>query len=155
MSRYRFPLETVRRLRAEQERASATELARAMTEASAADDAQRTLDELRRVGHEKLQEAGGDVARAQSVAVMLEQIGAHLDAASERSRTAWGAVQERYDAFVAALTDRKALDKLEERRREEWLLEHRRREQNALDDLSLQRRGRSEAGEAPDEDDPR
>lgn len=154
MSRYRFPLETVRRLRAERERESAGELAKAMSEASAADEARETLGRLEEVGRAELTRAGGDVARAQAVAVMLDQIGAHLDAANERSKSAWGTVQERYDAFVVALTDRKALDKLDARRKEQWLTEQRRREQSALDDITAQRHGRTEPdGDAPGEDD--
>lgn len=145
MSGYKFPLETVRRLRAETEKSTASELAKARSAASDADSTRERLAQLAHVSREEMQKAGGDVATARSVAVMLSHIAQHLDAAVERSEDAWSQVQARYDQFVEALKQRQALDKLRDRRKEHWDAAVRRREQTVLDEITNQRHGQRAA----------
>ena len=151
MSDFKFPLETVRRLRAETEKESAGELAKARSAATDADSTRERLAQLAQVSREKMQRAGGNVAAAKSVAVMLSQISQHLDAAAQRSENAWGVVEQRHEAYVEALRQRQAIDKLHDKRKEDWSADTRRREQAALDELTNQRHGKAKAESGSDE----
>jgi len=151
MSDFKFPLETVRRLRAETEKETAGELAKARTAATAADSTREHLARLAQVSREKMQRAGGNVAAAKSVAVVLGQISRHLDAAAQRSESAWGVVEQRHEAYVEALRQRQAMDKLHDKRKEDWSANTRRREQAALDEITNQRHGQAKADSGTDD----
>lgn len=135
MSDFRFRLEAVRKLRQRSEDECAGDLADAMSDAGEAQEAVEQVEAVERASREKLQQLGGGVAHLKAVQVMLDQLGHHHDEALEKQREAEFVVREKQEEFVQAVTDRKAIDRLKERREKSWRLDMSRQEQKSLDEV--------------------
>ena len=146
MSRFRFRLEAVRKLKKANEDERAGELAEAISEAGAADQEREALAALEDAGRAQMSELEGDIGRQKSVAVMMEHLAEHREAARRRLQEANGKVRERQDAFREAITERRAIDRLRDRQQREWDINARRREQKATDEVNSTRHGGSESG---------
>lgn len=146
MSAFNFRLEAVRKLRKRTEEERAGELAEAVSEAGAAQSEQARLDEIEQAGREQIQRMNGVVAQVRSVQVMMDQIEQQRDEAREKCRVAEEALRERHTAFVQAVTDRRAIERLRERREKAWRQDTLRREQKSLDEVSTVRHVREGVG---------
>lgn len=146
MSAFRFRLETVRKLREDDEKESAGELASAMAEAGSADAEAERLAGLEEAGRSEMSRLSGDIGRQRSVAVMLEQLAEHRAAAERACHAAKDKVEERVEAFREAVTKRRAIDRLKEKKWKEWDTDARRREQKATDEINSNRHGAADTG---------
>ena len=146
MSVFRFRLETVRKLREDSEKERAGQLAEAMTEAGKADQERERLAALEDQGRTQMNRLDGDVARQKSVAVMMEQLAEHKNQADRRCDEARGKVAERQAAFIEAITQRRAIDRLKEKQQKEWDTDTRRREQKATYEVNSNRHGPADSG---------
>ncbi len=145
MSQFRFRLETVRKLRQRTEEDRAGDLADAITQAGSANEAREQVEAIERAGREQLNQMEGGVARQKSVQVMLDHLEHHHDEALEKCREAEEAVRDRQEAFVSAVTERRAIERLKDRREKSWRQDVSRREQKTLDEVNSTRHAREGA----------
>ncbi len=148
MSRFRFRLEAVRKLRQRAEEDRAGDLAEAMSDAGSAKLAQEEVAEMERAGREQLKNLNGGVARMKCVQVMLDQLEHHHDEAREKRQEAEAAVRDRQEAFVHAVTERRAIERLKDRREKSWRQDEIRREQKATDEVNSMRHARDDGTES-------
>jgi len=146
MSAFRFRLETVRKLREDDEKERAGKLAEALSEAGDANLIRERLAALEDAGRQRMKELDGDVARQRCVAVMMEHLAEHKDVAAQRCDEAKERVQERQAAFVDAITQRRAIDRLKEKQQKEWDTDTRRSEQKVTDENNSNRHGAADSG---------
>ena len=144
MSAFRFRLETVRKLREDNEMESAGELASAMAEAGSADAEAERLANMEEAGRSEMSRLSGDLGRQKSVAVILEHLAEHRAVAERACHVAKDKVEARVEAFREAVTKRRAIDRLKEKQFEEWDTDARRREQKATDEINSNRHGAAE-----------
>lgn len=147
MSVFRFRLETVRQLRKRAEDERAGDLADAMSDADSAEKEREDVAAVERAGREQLKQMHAGVARLQSVQVMLDQLEHHHEQAKEKCREAAEVVRDRQQAFVKAVTDRRAIERLKDRREKAWRQDVVRREQKILDEVNVTRHLRDDVGE--------
>jgi len=137
MKRYTFSLETALRVRRVQEEAAGFALAHANR------GLQRAVDSYRAAlgRYEALEPTGGahdlttfrrDRDEAERMAAAVQRAWSAVDAATEE-------VAARHAEWVAATQRVAALEHLDERRREEWLVEERRSEMAAIDESAITR----------------
>lgn len=151
MAPFRFKLQSVLDLRAEQERAKAVGLAHARRQAAEAQQARAHLEAVRLAGRERLAGAhgtGGVVGHLQNLAYVVEQVDHKIQAADEDCRRADEELVDSMKAYHQAHLERRTLDQLKERRRERWRVEQARLEQQTMDEVAITRFGRSEAAGA-------
>ena len=77
---------------------------------------------------------------------MMDQIEQQRDEAREKCRVAEEALSERHTAFVQAVTERRAIERLRERREKAWRQDSLKREQKSLDEVSAVRHLREGVG---------
>lgn len=143
MSVFRFRLEAVRKLRKRAEEARAGDLAEAVTEAGTAREERDRIEAIELAGREQLQRLNGNVAHLKSVQVVMAQLEQVHDEVSEKCREADETLRERQSAFVEAVTERRAIERLKDRREKSWRLDASRREQKTLDEVSSTRHQRA------------
>lgn len=142
MKRYRFRLEQVRRVRQVQEDLAAAALGAARQEEAAATAA---LERRNRAVATRPRAAGAhDGAVLQAQQVVWEAELRALSAASSALSTASASVAEQRDLWLAASRRVRALELLDERRREEHRIEADRAEASRVDDLVAARFGRNQ-----------
>lgn len=149
MAAFRFPLKRVLELRKEFERRSALGLARARDDAEAARMAKEGLEAAREAGRSRLAAAhgaGGTVGHLQNLSAVVKHLENQIEHAETACREADEKVEESLRSFHAALKDRRTIEELEARKREEWKAEEVRAEQKSLDETAVQRHGRSDFG---------
>ncbi len=148
MSAFRFSLRRIRDLRREEEKACARTLQEARLRAEEAEEARRTLEAIRLSGRERLARAhaaGGPIGRLHPLEFLLSRMEEHLAEAEFRCREAEERVAASLHRFTEAFRLRSTLDRLRERRFQEWRTDELRREQKELDEVALRRHGRSGA----------
>ena len=145
MAAFRFRLQPVLDLRAQEEQQSAQGLAMARVEADEARRAREDLESLREAGRVRLAQAhgsGGPVGHLQNLAMVVGSVDAHVEAAHDQCRVADERVVESVKAFHEAFRQRRSIDQLRERRFEEWRTEQNRTEQKTMDEVALTRHGK-------------
>ena len=148
MSKFEFKLDKVLELRQQEEKLRAERVARAQRDAQAAREAMENLSEIRRTGRERLTKAHGTtrtVGQLQNLEWVMGRVEQELEAASDAYRDADSEVQARLSDFQDAVRDRQAIDKLRERRFENWKAEQTRSEQRAMDEVALTRHARAQS----------
>lgn len=140
--RFAFPLEKVLRLRRELEEAKARALAEARAEETGVQEARKALVNHRDVGRARLaavHQQGGAVGHIQNLEYVLERVDDQIRDADEACRRAEETVTASLDDFRAAFVDRKSLDQLRNRRKEEWRAHANRNEQKTMDEVATTR----------------
>lgn len=148
MAAFRFRLQPVLDLRAQEERQSAQGLAKARIAADEARRAREDLEALREAGRVRLAKAhgsGGPVGHLQNLAMVVGSVDAHVQAADDQCRKADEHVVESVRAYHEAFRQRRSIDQLRERRLEEWRTEQSRTEQKTMDEVALTRHGKGQA----------
>jgi flagellar FliJ protein len=135
VSRYRFRLESVLRVRRVQEERSRAELAMArLAELEAQKATARRVGLLRRMSDEGLP-SGASVEWANQRA-RSDRMAAAVTASQVAQLHAAELSQRRLADWERAARDLRALERLDERQREEWLVEQGREEQKVLDEIT-------------------
>lgn len=139
---FRFPLEKVLEVRLEEEQRQARVVADARRDARAAREAVQNLEALKDAGRARIR-AAHDAGRAVGQIRNLEWIVARMDGeirdAESRARDAADTVSRCLQDFHRAVRDRQSLDRLRDRRREQWADENRIRERKDMDEVALTR----------------
>jgi flagellar protein FliJ len=151
MTGFGFSLSKVLDFRRHQEHEQARSLAQARTEAEAAHQARRDLERIQAEGRAKLATAhnmGGSVGQMRNMEFILGRMEDHLREAQAECQRADEGVVERVKTYVEALKQRQILDKLRERRLEEWKVGEGRREQKIMDEVASNRHGRTRSAQA-------
>lgn len=141
-SGFHFPLEKVLEVRLDEEQRQARIVADARRDARAAREAVRNLEALKSASRERIRDAH-DAGRAVGQIRNLEWIVARMDGelrdAESRVRDADETVSRCLQDFQQAVRERQSLDRLRDRRREQWAEETRIREQKDMDEVALTR----------------
>jgi flagellar export protein FliJ len=152
MSRFRFRLQKVLELRARMEKESATRLAAARHEAEAAQREREALEQARNRGIEEAEKAAGTPVAAgelQQIALMIQQLDEHLQAAEKAEGEADAKVGGLVVEFEQALTRRQVIDRLRERQLATWRESEERLDRSAMDAIAHNRHNnRSQNGGA-------
>lgn len=151
MSNFHFPLQKVLELRLEAEQRKARVVAEAQRDARAARQAVVDLEALRSAGRDRLTQAHGgghSVGQLQNLEWVLGRMDRQLAVAHEAVDQADAQVSRCMQEFKKAVQHRQTLDRLKERRREDWNAEERAREQKTMDELALARHVRGAQGAA-------
>ena len=143
MKRFTFRLDRILDLREKTEK----ERARLLRDALLDEDARRrSLEEaasrLDRCA-EQIVDAGSSVTMAgtlQNLSLTIKAAAGQVDAAEASHQTAEEAVRAEQEMFTEACKDRRVVERLREKRHEEWSVETSRLEQRALDAISHHRR---------------
>jgi len=152
MSAFRFRLQTVLTLREQEERSSAQGVARARQSADAARRARTDLEAVLEAGRARVVQAHGAGAPAghlQNMALVVGSVDARIRAADQECVHADERVVESVKAYQEALTRRRCMDKLRAKRLEEWRSEQNRTEQQAMDEIALNRHARGGTASEP------
>ncbi|MEP6733522.1 MAG: flagellar export protein FliJ [bacterium] len=140
MSAFRFRLQRVLELKTRQEHELAETLARALDRASAASDAQKSLDAVRQASAEQFSAAhGGGVTagQMQNIGFLIEWIDEHLSHASTLVSDAATQAESAREDLLIAHQARRTLDRLRDRRLEEWSVAASRHDQKTTDEFAL------------------
>lgn len=142
MSRFKFRLQRLLDLRhkREQEAASAVGAARSASEAAAQRESELTArrDQTRQ---ELLPAAGQTVRVGQlhEIAYLVRALDTHVADAQKASKAAEQVVHEKMEELGVAMRDRRVLDRLKDRRSEEWRAEDARQEREVMDAIARNR----------------
>jgi flagellar protein FliJ len=141
MSAFRFRLQRVLELRERVEQTAAARLAAARDEADAAGRALESLHALRAAGVGEIAAAHGarTAGQMQNLTFLIDRLDGRLEAARGASAAADAAVREREGEFTAAFQERRVLDRLRERREEEWRAETGGEDRRRMDEIALSR----------------
>ncbi len=137
MKRFRFRLEQVLRIRRLQEEQAKAELLSANRAAYFA--AARVDERLKEYHSRSFPEGPQPYAAFERALFMLDAAASAVDVAKDEHRAACDVVEERRADWAAARRKVGALERLEERRRQEHALEVRRDEDRLVDDLVVAR----------------
>lgn len=146
---FRFPLEKVLEMRLEEEQRQARLMADARRDARAAREAVQNLEAVRNESRDRLTAAhstGRSVGQLQNLEWILERMEGEIEQAQEQAKTADQAMDDRMQAFQAAVRKRQSLDKLRRRQAAEWSEAEKVRDRKAMDDAALTRYVRAEEG---------
>lgn len=142
MSRYRFPLDPVRRLRQARRDAQRERLAEALHAADILQTQQQVaageLELLRQARRDAMQTTSPDVNRlldTQRYELLLQ---AQLQTIAQQQGTLAEEVERRRAALAEAEQQVRVLDKLDERRHDQWRKEQLRREELVLGEIATQ-----------------
>jgi flagellar FliJ protein len=151
MSAFRFSLGRLLDLRKNEERQRATTVARAREESESARKAREDLVEIHRAGREKVAEAhriGGAVGVLRNMELLLERVEDQVKDADQICQETDERLVESIKDYTVAVRERHSLDRLRDRRMEEWRVEEARKDQKEMDEVAITRHGRR-ALEAP------
>jgi flagellar protein FliJ len=144
MKRFTFRLDRILDLREKTEK----QRARLLRDALLDEDARRcSLEEaesrLDRCAEQIVDAAGSGVTAAgtlQNLGLTIKAAASEVDAADASHQTAEEAVRAEQEKFAEACKDRRVVERLREKRHEEWSVETSRLEQRAIDAISHHRR---------------
>lgn len=142
MSKFKFRLQDLLQIRTREEQERALRVMQARAEAEQARGRLDSLDAVRRAAHLHIATegaAGTAAGQAQQMALIMEQLDAHIEDADSASRDAEDAIRERLSELTAAARDRLVLDKLRERRRSLWNTEQASADQKLMDEIAVTR----------------
>ena len=154
MSPFRFRLQKLLEIRETTERECARRLAEAQAAMAAERERLHALEAARREAAEKASRAGASGPKAghlQSLGRMLEQLSERIDAARESWQESQKVVDRTRAEYEQAISERRALDQLRERRLEDWRTDQQTFERRHMDDVALSRFVRSGSGVAGSE----
>lgn len=140
MSSFRFGLQKILDLREEAEQTQARALADAERRAA---EARRQLDEIRAIRDEeasKMMRAhseGRPVGQLHNLSRVIQQLAERVSQAEAALAEASDAVEESRQELVEAMTQRRVMDQLKDRKREAWRLALQGAEQSRMDELAL------------------
>jgi flagellar export protein FliJ len=140
MSEFRFRLQKVLELRERLARESATRLAAARSEADRAMSLMKELEEARERGVEKAGETmngNPSAGELQRIALLIEQLDEHLEAAQTAHREAGEKVTDLAGAFERAFTERQVIERLRARKLADWRETEERADQANMDAVAL------------------
>ena len=149
MTAFRFRLQTVLELRERKERESAKGLVDARTEAEVALKAREDLETVREAGRTLLTDAhgaGGAVGHLQNMAYVLGRVDQQIEDAHAACRQADEHVVEKMKRYHVACQQRRTIDRLKERKLDQWRAEEIKHEQKTMDEVALTRHGRDDLG---------
>jgi flagellar export protein FliJ len=147
-SRFNFSLRRLLSIRENAERVAAVDLAMAHAVEENARQVQESLDEERAQARDALLPPPGQESRVselQQVAFLIEQLDTHGETARESVAEAERTVEEKRVRLGETLRDRRVLDRLQEREREEWNIAEKREDRSEMDEIA---RGRHSDGKA-------
>jgi flagellar FliJ protein len=142
---FHFSLGKLLDVRKTQEQQKATTLAHARKESDSARRAREDLVEIQQAGRARLAEAhrvGGSIGVLKNMEFLLERMEDQVREADEVVREADERLVESVRHYTQAVRDRNSLDRLKDRRMEEWRVEEGRREQKEIDEIAVTRHGR-------------
>ena len=142
MSVFDFSLQELLELRERQEEHSAGELARARQEAHEARRLHTALEAARDAGRDRMALAnwvGGAVGHLRNLVDVIGQVDAQIAVAETECGKAEEQVEESMKAMRKAIRERKIIDRLRERRLQEWRIEQADNERKTMDEFALSR----------------
>lgn len=148
-SMFRFGLQKVLELREQAEQEQARALAEAERRAREAASHLELLQQIREEEAGKLMRAhseGRPVGQLQNLSFVIRQLAQRVAEAEKAAREAEDRVAESRGELVTAMTQRRVLDQLKERKQEEWRLGQLELDRKQMDELALGRFQRRDAG---------
>ncbi len=146
MSVFDFSLQKVLELRERQEEESTRELAQAKLEAERARQLHTDLQATRDAGRARMALAnwvGGAVGHLQNLVEAVGRVDAQVTAAETECGQAEEQVEESIKAMKKAARERKIIDRLRERRLDQWRVEQADDERKTMDEIALSRHRRA------------
>jgi len=155
MSVFQFRLQRVLEMREKVEQTAAARLASARDEAEAACRALDTLSELRAAGVGEISAAHGTrtAGQMQNLSFLIERLDGRLEDARGVSEAADEAVRAREGEFATAFQERRVLDRLRDRREDEWRAETIGEDRRRMDEIAISRFVRKPGRGSTDGDD--
>ena len=137
---FKFRLQRLLELRSKREQETATQLARARSQAEAARAAYESLAAARSESRERLQGAvtgAPSVGQLQHLSYVLERLDQRITEAGETMQSAEEDVRRTQGEFDAAFKNRRVLDKLRERHLEAWRTDEVQDDRRHMDGIAL------------------
>jgi flagellar FliJ protein len=151
MSAFRFSLGRLLDLRRDEEHQRATSVAAARRDSDSARQAREDLVMVCQAGRAKVAEShslGGAVGVLRNMELLLERVEEQVEEADQVCQETNEKLVESIKDYSEAVRERHSLDRLKDRRMEEWRVEESRRDQKEIDEIAVIRHGRR-ALEAP------
>lgn len=145
MSAFRFSLGRLLDLRRNEENRRATHVAAARRDSDSARKAREDLVTVCQAGRAKVAEAhqlGGAVGTLRNMELLLERVEEQVQEADEVCQETNEKLVESIKDYSEAVRERHSLDRLKDRRMEEWRVEESRRDQKEIDEIAVTRHGR-------------
>jgi flagellar FliJ protein len=142
MSRFKFRLQRLLDLRHKKEQEAASAVAAARNAAEAATRHEADLTQRRDSTRQELLPAEGQtvrVAELHEIAFLVRVLDDRVKDARKASVAAERSVQEKLGELGEAMRDRRILDRLKDRRSEEWRTEDARQEREVMDAIARDR----------------
>jgi flagellar FliJ protein len=142
MTRFKFRLQRLLDLRRKKEQEAAGGLAQARSVAEAAERREQELAARRDATRQEMLPAEGQTVRVadlHEIAFLVRALDDRVSDAKEASVAAERSVQERVGELSEAMRDRRILDRLKDRRTEEWRAEDARQEREVMDAIARDR----------------
>lgn len=149
MTGFRFRLQTVLDLRERKELESAKGLVDARSEADMARKARKDLEAVREAGRTLLTDAhgsGGTVGHLQNMAYVLGRVDQKIEDAHAVCQQADEHVVDKVKSYHVAFQHRKTIDRLKERKFDQWRSAEIKHERKTMDEVALTRHGRDDLG---------
>ena len=146
-----FSLQRVLDLKKRREESVAIKLAQARAAADEARASEAQLEAQREEGIRSRTTASVAVGHLQNASYVIEQIDGRLADARDAVKSADAAVHARLAEFTTALQERRVLDRLKEKRMEEFLAIEAKADLTSMDAIALTRFVRSENSDAEGE----
>ncbi len=153
MSRFNFRLQRVLELKEKSEQRAASVLANAQGRADEARSALEALAAVRSAGTVRLAAAHGEsatVGQLQNFNFVLEQLDRHVSQAADAASSADSGVADAQAQLTAAHQARRVLDRLRERKKDEWQTAETQSDLHSMDSLALTRFSRQNSQLADD-----
>ncbi|MDQ8153285.1 MAG: flagellar export protein FliJ [Gemmatimonadota bacterium] len=142
MSRFKFRLQRLLDLRQKKEQEAASAVGAARNAAEAATRREDELTERRDATRQELLPAAGQtvrVAELHEIAFLVRALDERVQDAQKAAKAAERSVQEKLGELGEAMRDRRILDRLKDRRSEEWRAEDARQEREIMDAIARDR----------------
>ena len=147
MSVFDFSLQKLLELRERQEEQSARELAKARQEAHEARQLHTALQAARDAGRARMALAnwgGGVVGHLQNLVDVIGHVDAQIAAAETECGKAEAQVEESMNVMRKRAQERKVIDRLRERRFDQWRIEQSGNERKTMDEFALSHHRRAD-----------
>ncbi len=142
MTVFKFNLQRILELRSKREQEIATQLSQARSEAEDARQACEALQALRDAGQERWVQAHAadrTVGQMQNLSYVLERLDQCIAEAGHHALATQELVQKVANDLAAAFQERRVLDRLRERRLEEWRTAEVQLDRQTMDGIALAR----------------